>query len=399
MYYLCNMILTPALIDFIRRNENEDTDRLLFSASRHPDIDVPFAVGQILIRRQIRDKLPTWYANRKLIFPSRLSAEQCSSELTATYKQSLITGDTLCDLTGGLGVDSYYFSKAVKQLVYVERNQDYCQAAYSNFNELGAGNIDVRCLDAFEASSMIQADTFYIDPARRGSCNKRLYALTDCEPDILRLKSLLLEKAERVIVKISPMADISETLQLLPETEAIHILSVKNECKELLFILSSKQSDSVLIHTTNFTSSGEKQDFSFSRDEEKQLDPVFTDEVSTYLYEPNSSILKAGAFKSVSTRFGINKLHPHSHLYHAEFLIDGFPGRTFKIEKVVDFSGKTLKQLHDIYPKANIATRNFSLSVAELRKKSGIAEGGDNYLFATTLRTGKAVIICCQKID
>lgn len=385
---------------FIQEHLNGKTDKLLLNASRYPGIDVPYAVSQILARRQIKDKLPSWYTNDSLIYPSRLSAEQCSSEITASYKQRLIVGNTVCDLTGGLGVDSYYFARKAAKVIYIERFPEYCTAATSNFRTLGINNIQILNADVKELLSELSADTFYIDPARRAEGNKRVFALTDCEPDILQLKPVLLEHAQRLIVKISPMADIDETLRLLPETTEVHILSIKNECKELLFVLENRQHQpKAMIHAVNYETNGNSQIFTFTTDEEKAAELHTANTIKKYLYEPNAALLKSGAFKLTATRFNLEKLHRHSHLYTSDNACPDFPGRKFIVDNLFEFSGKLLKQLHKTIPQANITTRNFNLSVAELRKRSGIQEGGDIYLLATTLDNEKHVFIMCRKAD
>lgn len=383
--------------EFIRSHLSADTDKLLLNARRYPEIDMPYAVGQILARRQIRDKLPLWYANDDIIYPSRLSTEQCSSEITASYKQSLIAGTTVCDLTGGLGVDSYYFSRKAAEVTYVERFPEYCAAAASNFKALHARNIRIVNEDAREVADSLQADTFYIDPARRGEGNKRLFALTDCEPDILQLKPLLLENACRLIIKVSPMADIDETLRLLPETAEIHVLAVRNECKELLFVLEKEKREQTVIHAVNYEANGNIQPFIFTPAEEKEADLHPAAFIEKYLYEPHAALLKSGAFKLVASRYGIEKLHRHSHLYTSGRECPDFAGRKFIVEEVFDFSGKLLKQIGKIIPQANITTRNFNLSVAEIRKRSGIREGGDVYLIATTTGSDRHILIACRK--
>lgn len=390
-----------SVMSFIKEHLSDNTDKLLLNAARYPDMDIPFVVEQIIARRQIKDKLPQWYANDEIIYPSRLSTEQCSSEVTAAYKQRLVVGATVCDLTGGLGVDSFYFSQKAEEVIYVERFPDYCQAAVSNFKVLKANNIRVLNKDAGEVAGNIGADTYYADPARRADGNKRVFALTDCEPDILQLKPLLLDQAQRLIVKISPMADLGETLRLLPETTEIHVLSVKNECKELLFVLennSPKEQEKTSIHTVNYETGGSIQQFTFTLAQEKEAGQHTTNTVKKYLYEPNTSILKSGAFKLTVTRFGVEKLHRHSHLYTSDSEHADFPGRKFMVSEVFEFSGKLLKQISKTIPQANITTRNFNLSVAELRKRSGIKEGGDIYLMATTTDDNKQVLIACRKI-
>lgn len=385
--------------DFIAAHFNDDTDKLLLQADRYPDTDVPFAVDQIIARRQIREKLPEWFANPEVVFPSRISTEQCSSELTARYKQRLLRGEKVCDLTGGLGIDCWSFSQKAKEVIYVERFPEYCQAAENNFNVLKVNHIHVINGDSQELTDTLNTDTFYIDPARRSGCNKRLFALTDCEPDVLQLKPLLLEQAQRLIIKISPMADISETLRLLPETSEIHVLSVRNECKELLFVLDRESVNEPDIYTINYNSDGEEESFRFKLPEEKEAILQTGNTVRKYLYEPNSSLLKSGAFKLVASRFNMVKLHQHSHLYTSDSYVADFPGRIFNIEEVYEFSGKLLKQLSKVIPKANITIRNFPMTVAEIRKRSGIKEGGDAYLFGTTTGNNKKVILYCHKAE
>lgn len=387
---------------FIQEHLNDNTDKLLLNASRYPGIDVPYAVCQISARRQIKDKLPSWFTNDDIIYPSRLSTEQCSSETTARYKQRLIIGDCICDLTGGLGIDSYYFAQKAKKVIYIERFPDYCAAATSNFHVLGINNVEIQNADAKELINTLKADTFYIDPARRADGNKRVFALTDCEPDVLQLKPILLENARRIIVKISPMADINETLRLLPETSEVHILSVKNECKELLFVLENNlfiPQNQVTIHAVNYDTNGNCQVFTFTPEEEKTAELHTTATIQKYLYEPHAALLKSGAFKLTAIRFGLQKLHRHSHLYTSDTICPDFPGRRFIVHDIFEFSGKLLKQLHKTIPQANLTTRNFNLSVADLRKRSGIREGGDIYLLATTLNNNRQVLLSCRKVN
>lgn len=397
------MELSPELKEFIRTHALEDTDKLLLSSKRYPDIDIPFAVDQILARRQVREKLPDWFANEEIIYPSRLSTEQCSSELTGHYKQTLVKGQSCCDLTGGLGVDSYFLSGKVEEMTYVERFSQYCDAARHNFKVLGINNIKIICADMREIIEDLHADTFYIDPARRADCNKRVFALTDCEPDIIQLKPILLDRAQRLIVKISPMADLEETLRLLPETQEIHVVTVKNECKEILFILEgdSPRSDfhTVRIHAVNLHEyTDNRQSFNFTLAEEKEAPLQTATTIGHYLYEPHAAILKCGAFKLTAIRYEANKLHRHSHLYTSSVLRQDFPGRHFIVEDVMPFSGKLLKQIEKQIPQANITVRNFPLTVAEIRKRSRVKEGGDIYLFATTLADEQKVIIKTKKI-
>ena len=364
-------------------------------------IDVPFAADQIAARRQIREKLPSWYANDALLFPSKISAEQCSSEQTALYKQRLVAeSDTLCDLTGGLGIDSYYFSRKARQITYIERFPAYCDAARNNFSALGVDNITVVEGDSSElASRLPRVDAFYIDPARRGEGNKRVYALQDCEPDLPALLPELFRHAPKVIAKLSPMADIQQTLELLPGTTEVHVLSVKNECKELLFVMECETAVTLpVIHCINYDSSGREEAFAFTLQDERSEILQLADRIGRFFYEPNASLLKAGAFKSVAVRFGLAKLHVSSHLYTSDTVVEDFPGRCFVVEEVYPFSGKLCKSLSKDIPQANMTVRNFPLSVEELRKRTKITDGGNVYLFATTLADSSKILVKCSKL-
>ena len=394
------MKLTEELKLFIEVHRQGDPMRLLLDAARYPDIDVPFAVEQITARRQVREKLPSWYENTNLVFPAKIAAEQCSSEQTALYKQRLVEADFhLCDLTGGLGIDSYYYSQKVDRVTYIERFPLYCDVARHNFSALGASNIEVMEGDGTEiAPTCGGVDVFYLDPARRGEGNKRVFALTDCEPDLLSLLPILLGNSHKVIAKISPMADIKMLLELLPEIVAIHILSVKNECKELLLVMERVgEAVAPTMTCVNYTTDGKEQCFSFTLKDEYNAMINCADKVGQYLYEPNSSILKAGAFKSLTLSFPVEKLHVSSHLYTSDVLLDDFSGRSFIVEEVLPFSSKLCKQIAKSIPQANITVRNFPMTVEVLRKKTGIKEGGEVYLFATTLRTNERVLIKCSK--
>lgn len=393
------MFLTTSQIQFIKEHAADDLARLLLSAAKYPGMDIPFLVNQIAVRRQIREKLPSWYENERLVFPSKIAAEQCSSEQTAAYKQELVGEDwTVCDLTGGLGIDSYFLSRKAKHLTYIERFPAYCEAAEYNFSVLGAGNITVVNGDITQfVEALPVVDAFYIDPARRGESNKRVFALQDCEPDLPGLLPKLLKHSPRVIAKLSPMADIQMTLELLPGTTSVHVLSVKNECKELLFVTErGAEGRQPSIRCINFGTNG-VQSFLFTMEEERNAGLILAERVGAYLYEPNVSVLKAGAFKQIAVRMGVKKLQVSSHLYTSDQLVPGFPGRRFRVDEVLPFTGKLCKGLSKTLPQANITVRNFPLSVEELRKRTKIADGGPVFLFATTLSDGEKVLVRCSK--
>ena len=393
------MELTTSHIQFIKDHAADDLARLLLSAAKYPGMDIPFLADQIASRRQIREKLPSWYDNERLVFPAKIAAELFSSEQTASYKQELIGQVwTVCDLTGGLGIDSYYLSSKAKHLTYIERFPVYCEAAKHNFSVLEADNITVVNADtAQSADTLPEVDAFYIDPARRGESNKRVFALQDCEPDLPGLLPKLLKRSPRVIAKLSPMADIQMTLDLLPGTTSVHVLSVRNECKELLFVTEREaDGEGPSIRCVNFGPDG-IQSFFFTLEEERNAVLVPAGQVGAYLYEPNASVLKAGAFKQIAVRTGVKKLQVSSHLYTSDQLVPDFPGRRFRVDEVLPFTGKLCKGLSKTIPQANITVRNFPLSVDELRKRTKISDGGHAYLFATTLADGKKVLVRCSK--
>ena len=396
------MQVSQALYSFIKEHADDDLTQLLLSASRYPEIDVPFAVEQIRARRYIREKLPIWYANSDLLFSAKIAVEQCSSEQTARYKQRLIQNEQhLCDLTGGLGIDTYFFAQKVNRVSYVERSKECFDIAMYNFAKLHITNIDGYNEDAENVLKSTQSiDIVYIDPVRRNEGNHRVFALSDCEPDLVKLLPLILSKTPKVIAKLSPMLDIRHTLNLLPQTSEIHVLSVRNECKELLFVMQRDHKNrNPDIHCINFTTEGAEQTFRFTLSDEHSAECVTSKSVQTYLYEPNASILKAGGFRQVAIRFGVEKLHKNSHLYTSEKPIPSFPGRIFKVEEVFPFSGKLCKTIRRTIPQANMATRNFPLSANELRQRTRIADGGECYLFATTLAGDKKALVRCRKIE
>ena len=400
------MEMTKTLRKFIYDHSKDDLPELLLSASRYKDVDVKMAVGQIKARVGIKDKLTLWYNNDRLFFPSVLAVEQCSSEITAMYKQRFVQSeDCLCDLTGGLGVDTYFFSQKANSVIYVEKNEKYCDAAIYNLSILGVSNVRVINGDAIAIVTgndfrISDANVYYIDPARRGEGNKRMFAVGDCEPDIVKIWSLLLEKRCDIIVKLSPMLDVTQVMNQLPDICELHIISVKNDCKELLVVARafSPEKSEVCITCVNYISDGEEQIFRFYLSNERSATVSYATNVNRYLYEPNSSILKAGAYKSVGLHYGIKKIHTSSHLYTSDSFFPSFPGRIFEVTSVIPFSSRMCRDLCIEIPRANITVRNFPLSVEELRKRTRIVDGGDIYLFATTLSDSKKVIIRCHKV-
>lgn len=395
--------ISPEVSAFLSQHAFDDTTRLLLSAKRYPGIDVRWAVEQIEARRQLKTKLPEWYAAAdRLIMGGRVPAEQCSSEQTARYKQQLVEGGSLCDLTGGMGVDCYYMSQGIAKAIYTERQPHLCDAARHNFATLGATHIEVREGDAFELG-IPDVDTIYLDPARRAHDGSRVYDLADCEPNVVEYREELLSHCKRLIIKISPMADLSRVLQQMPGVSEIHIVAVKNECKELLLVIDvigNEYCDGPMVHCIDFRSQDVVR-FDYAWHEEQGADIIWIQESTPtshqYLYEPDVTLLKAGAFKLPCMRYGVQKVDVNSHLYVSEVLVKDFPGRIFQIDEMIDFSSKNMKRLGVQLPKANVATRNFPLTADMLRKRAGIRDGGETYLFGTTLAHLGAKLLSCHK--
>ena len=392
------MELTTETIRFIEENLRADVRSLALQAKKYPQVDMAMAVVQIAGKQIAEAKVPTWYRTEGLLYPKHLSMEQCSSEATAIYKAGLVEGDTFADLTGGFGIDCSFLSRKFKKADYVERQSELCELAMHNFPLLGL-NIGVHNEDGVEyLKQMHPVDVLFLDPARRDGHGGKTVAISDCEPDVSALEDLLIEKAKKVMVKLSPMLDLSLALKALKYVREVHIVSVNNECKELLLLLE-KSTDSleIVIHCEQITSTGEHQHYAFTQEQERTSDCPLATEVGTYLYEPNASILKAGAYRSLTQTYGVKKLHASSHLYTSPYYIEDFPGRRFQVEAVSGFGKKELKTLLQGLEKANLTIRNFPSSVADLRKRLKLKEGGEDYIFATTLADDSKVLIKCKK--
>lgn len=398
------MTLTPETLDFIRRHRTDDVRALALQAARYSDVDMLQAVTQIAGWQAARTKIPTWAACEGVLYPVHLSLEQCSSEVTARYKAAVVAGlggshTTLADLTGGFGIDCAFLSAHFARATYVERQEALCQTARHNFPLLGLAHIDVQCADSTEfLRQMPQVDWIFLDPARRDGHGGKTVAIADCEPDVSHLEPLLLEKAARVLVKLSPMLDLSQALHTLHSVSEAHIVSVAGECKELLLVLargSSLQPDDIPIRCINLPA--DERPFTFTRRQEQESPCPLANVPRACLYEPNASLLKAGAFRSAAYIYKVEKLHPNSHLYTSDEVIPNFPGRMFRVDGWCGFGKKEVKALLEGVTKANITVRNFPSTVAELRKRLKLSEGGDVYLFATTLADGQKTLIRCSK--
>ena len=352
-------------------------------------------LSRLKLKNDAKKKLPTWFNTKNIYYPNKLNIEQTSSEITANYKSKLISGDSLIDLTSGFGVDCYYFSKQFKTVEYCEIDALLSQLVKHNYKQLGVDNIYVQNNDGIQClkESNTSYDWIYADPSRRHDSKGKVFFLNDCSPDIPKQLDLLFKHTKNILIKTSPLLDLSVGLGELSFVKAIHIVAVNNEVKELLWILEKDYAGGVSIHTVNMAKNNTVE-FHFSNEDEKYAEAIYSNPL-TYLYEPNVAILKAGAFNTIAKRLNVYKLQKHSHLYTSEGLID-FPGRRFKIKSIMPYNAKNLKKLG--LKKANITTRNFPETVQHIRKKLQIKDGGDNYLFFTTDKNSKRLVMITTKI-
>lgn len=384
---------------FMQEHLQHDAAQLMLQAGRYPHLPMRALVQQLQARQKAAAKLPTWTSNPNVIFPVTLSVEQSSSEATAAYKASLVQGTLLVDLTGGLGVDSLYFAKSFAQVVHLEQNAALQEIASYNFKLLQAHNIQSTHTTAaqFLADFAGKADILYLDPARRSGSNQKLHLLQDCEPDILALLPQLFAKAHAVLLKTSPMLDIDLALAQLQHTAKLWVVAVQNEVKEVLYLLQPQAPQPVLVPRVAVNLLPDTQlELTFTKAAEEAAQATYTDP-QQYIYEPNAAILKAGAYRYLGQYLQLSKLHPNSHLYTSPLLLANFPGRTFCCTGVSRYSKKEIwRRLPG--RQANITVRNFPEPVAAIRQKTGIKEGGNTYLFFTTDRHQKAVVLYCHKV-
>lgn len=391
-------MLSQETKDFIKQYRSNDPHTLALQAKRYPTVDIREAVTQIEGWQAAREKLPTWATTEGIVYPPRISMEQCSSEATALYKASIAKGNRLADLTGGFGIDCSYMSRSFKEAIYIERNALLCDIAKENFSLLGLDHISIVNSNSEEIlTTLPQQDWIFIDPARRDGDGRKVVALSDCEPDVSTLEETLLEKAHHVMVKCSPMLDITAATRQLRHVEEVHIVAVNNECKELLMILGKGNGEETPVICVNIHKD-RNETFTFTTAGEAGATATYSSRVGTYLLEPNAAVQKGGGHRILSQRLQIDKLHPNSQLYTTDRFIESFPGRTFIVEKTSGFSKSEIKELQSL-GKANITVRNFPESVQTLRKKLKLAEGGDRYIFATTLSDGSKALVLCRRIS
>jgi hypothetical protein len=390
--------MSDPVADFIAGHLDADLHKLLLSANKYPGIPIPYVVAQIEALRKVRYKIPAWYSPQ-LHFPPQISVEQSSSAATALFKANLCTGNRMADLTGGMGVDSYYWAKSFQSVDYVEQNETLTAAAQHNFAVLGAHNIHIHHSSAedFLVHNTSRYDLLYADPARRDTHNNKVFLLSDCQPDVVQLRDTLLAHADQVLIKTAPMLDISLAMKQLGKVKKVWVVAVENECKEVLYLLDNEgnsSNDTIQINAVVLDSP--TPSFSFTRQEEENA-PERLAMPQQYLYEPNVAVMKAGAFRLFGHRFGLAKLHPNTQLFTSETLEPQAPGRIFAIRAVVKYDYAAVREA---LPgnKANIAVRNFPDPVATVRKRLKLADGGDWYLFAVTVMDGSKRVVICEKV-
>lgn len=388
------LILNTGVQKFIRDNWNTDIMSVLLKNPFFEGISNKELAQQLEARKKCKKKLPTWFGSPLIYYPNKLNIEQTSSEITARYKSEIVAGKSLVDATGGFGVDSFFFSQKFKQVFHCEIDAELSQIAAHNFKVLGGKNIKTIPADGmdFSKDSQIGFDWIYLDPSRRNESQGKVFQLSDCLPNIPEERELLFGKSDNILIKTSPLLDFSIGISELRFVKEIHVVAVNNEVKELLWVLRLAYSGKITVKTINFAKTG-AETFDFPISEERKAVAMFSPPLS-YIYEPNVAILKSGAFKMVGNRYGLKKLHEHTHLYTSDTLMD-FPGRRFKVEEVVPYTKKDMKRLG--IGKANISTRNFKESVVGIRKKFKIGDGGDSFLFFVTDCEDSKVLLRCLK--
>ena len=383
--------VNQSTLDYIRQHADEDVRQLALRGHKCPNVDLQYALEQIAGRQKARTKLPSWAAIDGIVYPPHLSMEQCSSEVTARYKASIAgKGALFVDLTAGFGVDMALISQGFQKAVHVEQQPQLCAISSENFRLLGLNHIEVVCGDGVAyLHTMRHADLLFIDPARRDVHGGRTYDISDCTPNVLEILDEMLVKADRVMIKLSPMLDWRKAVADLGKVNEVHIISVDNECKELLLILSKTKKPLRVFCVNN--------DECFEVVEGISSQPRPLPQDMRYLYEPNASVMKAGCFDLIEQRFGVVQLERNSHLFVSDKEILGFPGRQFLIEKRTSMNKRELKATLADVDQANITVRNFPMSVAELRKRLKLKEGGDVYIFATTISDEGHQLLVCRK--
>lgn len=388
-------ILQPEVQQFIADNLKSDLTKLILKGSPFDAISIQELANQIVSKQKSKQKLPSWFQTKNIYYPPTVSIEQTSSEIAANYKSNLVKGTSVVDITGGFGVDCFYLSKQFKTVIHCEINEGLSTIVKHNYQQLNIKNCTTISGDGIEyiKNTKENFDCIYIDPSRRNNVKGKVFLLNDCLPNIPKNIDFLFLKTNQILIKNAPILDITSTIKDLKFVKEIHIIALQNEVKELLFLLEKKYEETIKIKTINI---GKNKTQSFEFNYKDDVSSVYS-EPRSYLYEPNAAILKSGGFHQITNQLNIFKLHQHSHLYTSNEIID-FPGRIFKIEKIVPYDKKKIKKLLP-ENKANITIRNFPKNVALIRKETKIKEGGNLYLFFSTDIKNKLICILCSKIS
>ncbi|MDB0599615.1 class I SAM-dependent methyltransferase [Tenacibaculum maritimum] len=388
-------ILQEEVQQFIANNLHIDVAKLILKGSPFTNITSQELANQLIAKEKSKKKLPTWFTTKNIYYPSKISIEQTSSEITANYKASLVSGDSLIDITGGFGVDTFEFSKKFNNVTHCEINTELSTIVAHNYKELKIANVNLIAgngLDYLRKSSL-EFDWIYIDPSRRNEAKGKVFLLNDCLPNVPQNLDFLFSKSKCILLKNSPMLDISKTINELKFVKEIHVVALQNEVKELLFILEKGFDGTLNIKTINLQKT-DSQIFNFEYNKE-----VFStySEPLNYLYEPNAAILKSGAFHQVSMQLKLHKLHQNTHLYTSKEFVPCFPGRAFQIKAVLPYNKKNIyKEIEK--GKANITVRNFPKTVAQIRKETKIKDGGTDYLFFATINSNEKKVLFCNQL-
>lgn len=387
-------ILQTDVQQFINDNLTSNLTKLILKGSPFSNISIQELANQVLAKQKSKQKLPTWFTTKNIYYPTKLSIEQTSSEHTANYKANLVYGDSIIDITGGFGVDCYKFSKYFNKVVHCEIHAELSKIVTHNYKQLNIKNIKTIATNGIEylKSNSENFDCIYIDPSRRNDIKGKVFLLKDCLPNVPEQLDFLFTKSNRILIKNSPMLDISSTINELRFVKEIHVVALENEVKELLFLLEKGYQKTIEIKTVNLSKKGNQY---FNFEYQSVANSEYSEPLS-YLYEPNVAILKSGAFNHVSEKFNVKKLHQHSHLYTSNELIE-FPGRIFKVDEAFKYDKKLIKQKINS-KQANISTRNFNKTVAQIRKETKLKDGGNSYLFFTQTNNCKSLVISTLKL-
>ncbi|WP_298138286.1 class I SAM-dependent methyltransferase [Flavobacterium sp.] len=389
-----NLLIAEEIQNFIKENSFVSVSKLALQRNPFPQLDYKLLLNQIEARSKSKEKLPTWFNTSKIIYPSKISVEQTSSEITAKYKSEIVSGESLIDLSGGFGVDDFYFSKKINQLIHCEINVELSEIVLHNFDQLKSQNI--KCISGDSSEILKQLNQkytwIYIDPSRRNDTKGKVFMLKDCLPNVPDLQDFYFKFSNNILIKTAPILDLKAGLLELKNVKNIHIVAVDNEVKELLWEIEKDFNSEINIKTINF-----------NKEKIEQFDYLFNSNgipsyslPEKYLYEPNSAIMKSGGFTEIGNKFSLKKIQLHSHLYTSNQIVD-FPGRIFEIQKIVNYSKSEMKEFLE-NQKANITVRNFPETVENIRKKWKIKDGGNQYCFFTTDISNNKIVLICTKI-